>query len=167
MVDGMGHVPRIHLAIRRDDSTGHTPMVKLRALAILWLVALNALASEPPLWQGHEFQEVRSLSALPAAIQHQLDVRGGGTSGVAEMGQPFNISDVTDPHLPMRRLLVAGHDGDRWIVALEQGGRGYSIQVFLFVKNEQRDHWALLTRPTSLQQVLDQIPTKRPDSGRD
>lgn len=142
-------------------------MVKLGALAIFWLVALNAFASELPLWQGHEFHEVRSLSAIPAAIQHQLDVLAGGTLGVAEKGQPFNIADVTDQDLPMRRLLAAGHDGDRWIVALEQGGRGYSIQVFLFVKNEQHDHWVLLTKPTSLQQVLDQIPTKGPDSGRD
>lgn len=151
----------------KNDPTGHKPVVKLPALVILWLVALNAFASEPPLWQGREFQEVQSLSAIPAAIQHQLEVQGGGTSGVAEMGQPFNISDVTDPHLPMRRLLAAGHDGDRWIVALEQGGRGYSVQVFLFVKNAQREHWALLTRPTSFQQVLDQIPTKGSDAGRD
>lgn len=142
-------------------------MVKLGAIAILWLVALNAVAGEPSHWRRHEFQEVESLSAIPSAIQRQLDLRGGGTPGVAEKGQPFNIADVTDQHLPMRRLLAAGHEGDRWIVALEQGGRGYSVQVFLFVKNEQRDHWALLSRPISLQQVLDQIPAEGPDHSRD
>jgi hypothetical protein len=115
-------------------------MFKLGVFAILTLAAFSAFASESSHWRGHEFHEIASLAAIPQAIQRQLDVGAHGISGVADKGRPFNITDEVDDGLPMRRLLAAGQDGNTWLVALERGGRGYSVQVFLFVKNEQRKH---------------------------
>ena len=59
----------------------------------------------------------------------------------------------------MRRFLVAGQDGDTWLVAIEHGGRGYSVEVFLIIAQQPtpREKWVLLDRPTNLAEVVRQI----------
>jgi len=47
-------------------------------------------------------------------------------SPIADIGSPFNSTDaVTDPSLPFRRLIRAGHLGDDWFVWYEHGGIVY------------------------------------------
>jgi hypothetical protein len=55
----------------------------------------------------------------------------------------------------MRRLLTAGRAGDTWLVALERGGRGYSVEVFLFSEREAtpKQKWVLLDRPKTWREV--------------
>ena len=134
-------------------------MPKFKAIVLLLLLSLGALASEPLLrWRGHEFREVGTLAALPSPIQQRLGADISGLRGVADRGKPFNDTDVVDSSRPMRRLLAAGKSGDTWLVALEQGGRGYNVQVYLFSGNVQQQHWVLLGRPTTLQAVIQQLP---------
>ena len=134
-------------------------MPKLLAVILLLILSLGAAASTSPFsWRGHEFHEVRSLSAVPEALQKQLGAGEPGRGGLADIGKPFNATDFVDSSKPMRRLLAAGQDGDTWLIALEQGGRGYSVQVYLFSAGVRCQHWALLTRPATLREVLQQIP---------
>jgi len=141
-------------------------MVKFKAIVVLLLLSFGALASEPVLrWNGLEFREVSVLSALPAPIRRHLGEEVPGIRGVADKGQPFNVTDVVDSSKPMRRLLAAGQSGDTWLVALEQGGRGYSVQVYLFSGSVQPQHWVLLSRPATLQAVIQQLPTAAADEG--
>ena len=111
-------------------------------------------------WQGHAFQEVRALADLPAIIQSELGADRPGTGGVADRGRPFNVTDVVKGNLPMRRLLAAGRNDDTWLVAVERGGRGYSVEVFLFSAAERtpKQKWVLLDRPKSLGEVVRQMP---------
>ena len=106
-------------------------------------------------WQGHAFREVRTLSDLSPVIQAGLGVGRSGLDGVADRGRPFNVTDLVDSNLPMRRFLAAGRDGETWLVALEQGGRGYSVVVFLFSAPDAtpKQKWVLLERPTTLKEV--------------
>ncbi|PYR18146.1 MAG: hypothetical protein DMF98_26100 [Acidobacteria bacterium] len=113
-------------------------------------------------WQGHAFQEVRILADLPPVIQADLGVGRPGLDGVADRGRPFSVTDLVDGNLPMRRLLTAGRDGETWLVALEQGGRGYSVVVFLFSPFEAtpKQKWVLLERPRTLREVVQQVSQK-------
>ena len=110
-------------------------------------------------WQGHVLQEVRSLGQVPVVLQAALGAGQPGPGGLADRGQPFNRTDVVDQQLPMRRFLVAGHDGPTWLVAVERGGRGYSVEVLLFttVAPGSIKRWVLLDRPDTLAEVVRQI----------
>lgn len=70
-------------------------------------------------------QEVTSVSQLPPELAKLLPP-------IADRGAPFNATDsVTDPTLPFRRLIRAGHrDGD-WFIWYEHGGIGYFWQAVL------------------------------------
>ncbi|MGU3668118.1 hypothetical protein ACLBX9_28350 [Methylobacterium sp. A49B] len=44
-------------------------------------------------------------------------------------GGLFNPTDVVQPGIPTRRLMDVWRNGERWVLAIEQGGRGYHISV--------------------------------------
>jgi len=143
------------------------------SLAILVALSLLVAACEserhPPTveWRGHVFQEAPALSDLPVVIRSALGVGLAGLDGVADRDRPFNITDVVDSALPMRRLLAAGRDGETWLVALERGGRGYSVEVFLFsaLDATPKQKWVLLERPRTLGEVVQQLSQKAQHEG--
>jgi hypothetical protein len=51
--------------------------------------------------------------------------------------------------------------------ALEEGGRGYSVRVFLFSTLEAtpKQRWGLLDRPRTLREVLQQVSQKERHEG--
>jgi hypothetical protein len=131
--------------------------------AVILVVFVAASACEPERkipatveWQGGNFQEVQGLADLPASIRSALGVGRLGLDGVADRGQPFNPTDVVDDRLPMRRFLAAGRDGDTWLVALEQGGYGYRVEVFLFSALEAtpKQQWSLGDQPKTLNEIV-------------
>ena len=141
--------------------------------SFLWIpvalsIATTACTTRTPAsveWRGQTFQEVPSVSELPAAVQSELGVSRPGLDGVADRNQPFNVTDVVDSNRPMRRFLTAGKSGDTWLVALEKGGRGYSVEVFLFSMRDGtlKQKWVLLDRPRTLSEIiqhLSQIETR-------
>ena len=58
--------------------------------------------------------------------------------------------------MPACAPLTAGRDGGTWLVALERGGRGYSVEVFLFSlpETEAKERWVLRHRPKTLGEVV-------------
>lgn len=75
---------------------------------------------------------VKTVQALPKAVQHELlgaDIR----SGMADAGQPFEISDMVGPKpLPFRRLIYAGVSSSYCFVYNEYGGYGYGTQAAVY-----------------------------------
>jgi hypothetical protein len=68
-------------------------------------------------------QEVHSVSQLPPELLNLLPP-------IADIGAAFNQTDsVSDPTLPFRRLIRAGHRGTDWFVWYEHGGAGYWWQA--------------------------------------
>ncbi len=78
------------------------------------------------------FVLVKTVQALPKAVQHGLlgaDIR----SGMADAGQPFEISDMVGPKpLPFRRLIYAGVSSSYCFVYNEYGGYGYGTQAAVY-----------------------------------
>jgi len=110
-------------------------------------------------WRGYTLQEARSLADLPTVIQSGLGAGRPGLDGVADRGRPFNMTDVVNASLPMRRFIVAGRQGDTWLVALEHGGIGYGVEVFLFsaLDATPKQTWILLDRPRTLTAVIQSL----------
>ncbi len=69
--------------------------------------------------------EVKQASRLPSAVLDKL-------GGIADPGQPFNTTDVVDPKLPMRQLLVAAVSENYCIVSYWQGSITLSMETRIF-----------------------------------
>jgi hypothetical protein len=75
--------------------------------------------------------EARSVRELPAGIQALLGV-GLGLAGIADRGGDFNETEAADDSTPRRRFVLGVVNGGTALVALEQGGRVYSVRVVEF-----------------------------------
>jgi len=147
--------------------------------AAVMIVALAACAAQPVAqgqaaqpgevssraavtWQGHALRAVGSLAALPAPIRKALGADRPGLDGIAEKGAPFNATDaIVDDH-PMRRFITAGHDGDTWLVAFEQGGIAHTVTAVEISGGVQRRGWSLGCCMSTLAEVVQQISAASP-----
>ena len=105
-----------------------------------------------------EFEEVNSWRNVPTEIRNTL-------GEMADAGEAFNATDVVDGK-PARRFLAAGRSGPAWIVAFEQGGRGYNVQVFQFCSGREVHHWILTSRPKDWAGVLGKIAPEHCEPSR-
>lgn len=143
-------------------------VLRVCVVAVLVLLSIGACAPERVVhervvhWQGQEFSEFDSLLALPASIRRELGTDAPGLQGVADKGQPFNATDAIVEIAPMRRFIIAGQAGDLWLVALEVGGFGYSIEVSQFSGGKMQKVWTLPDRPQTLEELLQQISSRKP-----
>lgn len=140
----------------------HRPVLALLAALSVVVAACGSHAPAGVQWRGRTFHEVHSLAQLPAVIRSRLGAGRPGLSGVADRGSPFNATDVVRDDLPMRRFLAAGRAGDTWLVALERGGRGYRVEVFLYSERDTapKQRWVLLGNPKTLTEVVQQVGAK-------
>ncbi|WP_395678894.1 hypothetical protein [Inquilinus sp.] len=114
-------------------------------------------------WQGHQLREVTSLAALPASIRQVLGANSTGLDGMAEKGQRFNVGDAVVEPLPMRRFITAGHDGDTWLAAFEQGGIVHSVTAVEISGGVMRRGWSLSCCMTTLAEVVQQVSAASPE----
>jgi len=75
--------------------------------------------------QFEVFHEVKQVSRLPGVV---LDKIGG----IADPGQPYNSTDVVDPKLPMRRLIVGAVSENYCIVSYWRGGIALRLETSVF-----------------------------------
>jgi hypothetical protein len=85
-----------------------------------------------PAGAGDAWVEAQSLRELPAGIQALLGVGLGENGGIADRGDRFNAGDVVGNGLPQRRFALGAVNGDTAVVAVEHGGRGYSVATVEF-----------------------------------
>jgi hypothetical protein len=109
--------------------------------------------------------EVGTLAALPREIGIMLGTSRTGLDGIADIGEKFNATDaIGDASLPMRRLALAATGVGCVYVAVERGGRGYSIELWVFQwsgdgwRGEQlRKMRPSFQRPRSLPELVAQV----------
>lgn len=77
--------------------------------------------------------EAQSLRELPAGVQVLL---GAGLApdegGIADRDGRFNAGDIMIDGVAGRRFALGVVNGDTALVAVERGGRGYSVQTMEF-----------------------------------
>ena len=137
-------------------------LIKSGVACALLYAALSASATPVPTGcEGATFTESRSVAALPNEVSIILGRDRVGPEGIADYGQAFNASDVVKTELPMRRLYLAALSDNCIFVAVERGGRGYSIELLAFEHNA--DGWRVgkrtttLHTPRSMQELVNQI----------
>ena len=112
-------------------------------------------------WRSQRFQEITSIQFLPAHIQKALGVGQPGMDGIADRGGQFNPTDVVDSTLPMRRFALAGLSSDAVLLAVEHGGRGYSVHVSLIPLTSNdvtpRETWRLFKKPETLRELIEEL----------
>jgi hypothetical protein len=79
---------------------------------------------------------VTSIRGLPLGVRDALQTLFGSQAlDIAEPGAEFQATDVvSNPKLPIRRLVAAGCSADHCLVYYERGGGAHTWQVALF-------HW--------------------------
>jgi hypothetical protein len=96
-------------------------------------IAPNMSSHERQTFLAADYEILQRVSDLPAGIRRLYTVKGESRIAMANPGERFEATDViTDPTLPMRRLIFAGVSQDRVFVHYEEGGIAYSYVVELF-----------------------------------
>lgn len=140
------------------------PHMKPVTVAALLLVAL--LFSIPPAFaagkidcSGISFSEARSLVELPGEVGALLGTGRRGSEGIADRGAKFNATDVIlDEQLPWRRFGLAAVSASCILVAVEHGGRGYSVELWAFARSGDRwrgeQRQSIFSVPRSMQELI-------------
>jgi hypothetical protein len=85
--------------------------------------------------QDERFQIVTSIRGLPLGVRDAMTALFGGALDIAESGAQFQSTNVvTNPSLPIRRLIAAGCSLDHCLVSYERAGPAHTWHVALF-------HW--------------------------
>jgi hypothetical protein len=120
-------------AASKQDDHEETCMQFARIVAAAGIVlgCCNAAVGQA---EQSNWVEAQSLRELPPGVQVLLGVGlGAHDGGIADRGDPFNSSDAVAPDSPPQRRFALGLvNGDTALIAVEQGGRGYSVATLEF-----------------------------------
>ena len=125
--------------------------------AVLTGASPSAAGQEYPACGRQPLTEARSLESLPAQVKALLGRGRAGLDGIADRNGKFNVADVVDNRLPMRRFVLAGFNERCALVAVERGGRGHWFEVLAFEradgKWQAKERWSVHPAPDSLQEL--------------
>jgi len=80
-----------------------------------------------------------------------------GLDGIADRDGKFNVTDVVDSKLPMRRFVLAGFNRRCALVAIERGGRGHRFEVLAFERADgkwrAKERWSVDPAPRSFREL--------------
>ena len=135
------------------------PSVAASVLAsLLSGFSLVAVAQHQSACAGKPLTEAHSLEILPAQLNSLLGRDRSGLEGIADRNGKFNVTDVVDNKLPMRRFVLAGLSASCAIVAVERGGRAHTYEVVAFEHINARwrvaQRWSINAAPRSLQELV-------------
>jgi hypothetical protein len=107
---------------------------------------------------GFAITEVRSLKALPIQLRHLHPGATSGLDGIADRGGRFNVTDVTDHDLPMRRFVLAAVGTSCAVMAVEYGGTAHGFELTEYRLTDEAwkavQHRAVLGEPKSTKDLL-------------
>jgi hypothetical protein len=121
-------------------------------------LSLVAAAQQQSACAGESLTEARSLETLPPQLNSLLGRDRSGLEGIADGNGKFNVTDVVDDNLPMRRFVLAGLSAGCAIVAVERGGRAHTYEVVAFeytnAKWRVAQRWSINAAPRSLRELV-------------
>lgn len=109
-----------------------------------------------------QLTEVYYLGKLPSPIRHLLPSATGGLHGIADRGEHFNVTDVVDDRLPMRRFTLAAVGSTCALIAVEYGGiaHGFEVTEFRLTAAGWQSVWRrpVVREPSSIAELLRAAP---------
>ncbi len=104
-------------------------IVAASSIVIVCCALAGAGGGHPPVQEHSDWTEAQSLRELPAGIQALLGVGlAPDNGGIADRElHPTELSVVALKAVPRRRFAVGTFSDGRAVVAVEQGGNGYSV----------------------------------------
>jgi len=137
------------------------PSVAASVLAILLSGFSLVAAQQQSACVGKPLTEAHSLEILPAQLNSLLGRDRSGLEGIADRTGKFNVTDVVDNKLPMRRFVLAGLSASCAIVAVERGGRTHTYQAVAFEYANAKwlvvQRWGINGAPHSLQELVARV----------
>ncbi len=118
-----------------DSSPSMFKLLRLAFTALLSSLACSANADDRIDCAPDAYIEAKSLAALPETIRVALADAPHKSHEISDAGGEFNAGDVGGG--PYRRLAVEAIGANHVFVALEQGGIGYSVEVWAFTQGAQ------------------------------
>lgn len=88
---------------------------------------------------------IATMSAMPREVIAALISRFCGDPRMADVGQPFDATDIVEGH-PSRRFVLGGIAGRTCFVAYERGGIGHHIVLAMFDMSRHPPEVILLAR---------------------
>ncbi len=144
------------------------PSVAASVLAILLSGFSLVAAQQQSACVGKPLTEAHSLEILPAQLNSLLGRDRSGLEGIADRNGKFNVTDVVDNKLPMRRFVLAGLSASCAVVAVERGGRAHTYEVVMFERTDAKwrvaQRWSINAAPRSLQELVAYV-SKSPSRG--
>ena len=110
------------------------------SLLLITLSKLTAMAwaSENESCLLQSYVEVHSLVELPSPVRQILHKDLSGLDELVDHEAEFSSTDVGSA--PRRRFALAAVSESRILVVIEHGGRGYSVELWDFVKSPSYWH---------------------------
>jgi len=99
----------------------------------LTLACFQATALDKAGCASSAYTEVHTLSELPAEARAALQTDRFGLNGLADKNGDFNSTDLGGG--PKRRFALAGLSSNSILVAVEHGGRGYFVELWMFERS--------------------------------
>jgi hypothetical protein len=98
-------------------------------------------------------QELRTLKDLPPEVLSFLLNDPHSPKGIADRNGQFNVTDVVNSSLPMRRFVLAAMTSNRLVVEVERGGRSHYFEEFEFHLLDR--HWVYVSHRNMIERVDD------------
>jgi hypothetical protein len=127
-------VPNSHLRFSDRRSTFPLAVMGTQSHCLNLVIALVAVfAAAPSQGEGRSLgvalTEVRSLEKLPNQLRRLLSSTTRGRDGIADRGGGFNVTDLVNHELPMRRFALAAVGLTCAVVAVEYGGIAHGFEL--------------------------------------
>ena len=129
----------------------------LASLNSAW--AAETSKARPADWLQADYEPLKSLKAVPAAVLTALLLKMPYDSRLADRGEKFNATDVIDSRLPRRRFIFAGRSAQFILVCYEHGGYSHHYHLAVFAVGGEKPQlvFAGSQRVRSIEEVKDLV----------
>ncbi len=119
----------------------------MRNFIVVLVLTLPATGGEAAAALGNACVPVRNWQQVPTTVRGQFEATTG-VGRTADMGEPFNATDLLMGDLPLSRFFAACHEGPNWIIAIERGGRRRHFETFMIRGTQVESKGRSLEPPT-------------------
>ena len=155
----------MHCFIKLRDYRGQAPILlplmivsacMLTSLSSAW-AAETSKARPAADWLQVDYEPLKSLKAVPAAVLKALLLKMPYDPRLADQGEKFNVIDVVDSRIPMRRFAFGGKSSQCILICYEHGGRSHHYHLVVFAVGGETPQVVFAGRPGQRVQTINEV----------